>query len=56
MFEVETADAEPGMVVQVLQAGYRLHDRLLRPAMVGVAKTPSKDAPADENDGEEPAL
>jgi molecular chaperone GrpE len=56
MFEVETADAEPGTVVQVVQAGYRLQDRLLRPAMVGVAKAPSKDAPADANGGEEPAL
>jgi len=56
MFEVETADAEPGTVVQVVQAGYRLHDRLLRPAMVGVAKSPAQDAPAGANDGEEPAL
>lgn len=31
------ADAEPGTVVQVLQAGYIIHDRLLRPAMVAVA-------------------
>ncbi len=35
--QVDTPDAEPGMVVQVLQAGYVIHDRLLRPAMVGVA-------------------
>lgn len=35
--QVETPDAEPGTVVQVLQAGYVIHDRLLRPAMVGVA-------------------
>ena len=41
MFEVETADAEPGAVVQVVQDGYLLHDRLLRPAMVGVAKAPA---------------
>jgi molecular chaperone GrpE len=27
-----------GTVVQVLQAGYKIHDRLLRPALVGVAK------------------
>jgi molecular chaperone GrpE len=38
MFEVPTASAEPGTVVEVLQPGYRLHDRLLRAAMVGVAK------------------
>ena len=40
MFELETADAEAGTVVQVVQEGYVLHDRLLRPAMVGVAKAP----------------
>jgi len=38
MFEVETADVEPGTVVQVIQHGYKIHDRLLRPARVGVAK------------------
>lgn len=35
--QIDTPDAEPGTVVQVLQAGYIIHDRLLRPAMVGVA-------------------
>jgi molecular chaperone GrpE len=35
--QIETPDAAPGTVVQVLQAGYVIHDRLLRPAMVGVA-------------------
>lgn len=35
--QIESADAEPGTVVQVLAAGYAIHDRLLRPAMVGVA-------------------
>ncbi len=38
MFEVPTADAEPGTVVQVIQAGYVMHERLLRAAQVGVAK------------------
>jgi molecular chaperone GrpE len=38
MFEVPTADAEPGTIVQEMQAGYMLKDRLLRPALVGVAK------------------
>ena len=36
--QVEDADAEPGTITQVLQAGYIIHDRLLRPAMVTVAK------------------
>ena len=43
MFEVEAAGAEPGTVVQVVQEGYLLHDRLLRPAMVGVAKAQAAD-------------
>jgi molecular chaperone GrpE len=37
MFEVET-DQAPGTIAQVLQPGYVIADRLLRPAMVGVAK------------------
>ena len=40
MMEIPTADAEPGTVVQEMQAGYMLRERLLRPAMVGVAKKP----------------
>jgi molecular chaperone GrpE len=36
--EVETTDQAPGMVVEVLQAGYVIDDRLLRPAMVTVSK------------------
>jgi molecular chaperone GrpE len=38
MFEVESTDKPAGTVVQVLQEGYMIHDRLLREAMVGVAK------------------
>ena len=40
MLEIPTGDAEPGTVVQEMQAGYMIRDRLLRPAMVGVAKKP----------------
>ena len=40
MLEVPTTEAEPGTVVQEMQAGYMIKDRLLRPAMVGVAKKP----------------
>ena len=40
MLEVPTTDAEPGTVVQEMQAGYMIRDRLLRAAMVGVAKKP----------------
>ncbi|GLQ05268.1 nucleotide exchange factor GrpE [Sneathiella chinensis] len=38
MFEIENPDVEPGTVLQVVQSGYVIADRLLRPAMVGVAK------------------
>ena len=38
IFEAERADQPSGTVIEVLQPGYLLHDRLLRPAMVGVAK------------------
>jgi molecular chaperone GrpE len=40
MLEVPTADAEPGTVVAELQAGWTIKDRLLRPALVSVAKAP----------------
>jgi molecular chaperone GrpE len=40
MLEIPTNEAEPGTVVQEMQAGYMIKDRLLRPAMVGVAKKP----------------
>lgn len=40
MLEVPSADAEPGSIVQEMQAGYMIKDRLLRPALVGVAKKP----------------
>lgn len=40
MIEVPSADAAPGTIVQELQAGYMIKDRLLRPAMVAVARKP----------------
>lgn len=40
MLEIPSADAEPGTVLQELQAGYMIKERLLRPAMVAVAKKP----------------
>lgn len=47
MFEVPTNDAPPGTVVQVMEIGYTLHDRLLRPARVGVAKALPGAAPQE---------
>jgi len=43
MMEIESEEAEQGLVIQEIQSGYTMHDRLLRPSMVGVAKKPSKD-------------
>ena len=40
MIEVPSDMAEPGTIVDEMQAGYMLKDRLLRPALVGVAKAP----------------
>lgn len=40
MIEVPSDQAEPGTIVQEMQAGYTIKDRLLRPALVGVAKAP----------------
>jgi molecular chaperone GrpE len=40
MMEIPTADAEPGTIVEEMQSGYMMKDRLLRPALVGVAKKP----------------
>jgi molecular chaperone GrpE len=39
MMELPSAEAEPGTVVQEMQAGYMIKDRLLRPALVGVARS-----------------
>jgi molecular chaperone GrpE len=38
MVEIPSADVEPGTIVAEMQAGYMIKDRLLRPALVGVAK------------------
>ena len=45
MFEVENSGQEPGVVVQVLQPGYAIEDRVLRAAMVGVSKAPAAEVP-----------
>ena len=52
VFEVEHTGQPAGTVVEVLQPGYVLHDRLLRPAMVGVAKGgPAAVEPDGKDDG-----
>src|SRR5690606_22397979 len=55
MFEVERADAAPGTVVEVVQPGYVIHERVLRPAMVGVAKAPSAAASGGSGGGQQTA-
>ena len=50
MFEVPTNEVEPGTVVQVVQLGYLLHDRLIRPAMVGVSKAEEPETSASAED------
>ncbi|MEP3420688.1 MAG: nucleotide exchange factor GrpE [Erythrobacter sp.] len=40
MMEIPSTDHEPGTIVQEMQAGWMIKDRLLRPAMVGVSKKP----------------
>ena len=53
MFEVDAPGAAPGSVVQVVEAGYRIHDRLLRPARVGVARRAAspEEKPEDGSGG-----
>lgn len=52
MFEVEDTSVDAGTIVEVVQAGYQIADRVLRPAMVGISKGGPKhvrsDPPADE--------
>ena len=47
MFELPDESVPPGTVVQVVQPGYKIGERVLRPAMVGVSKGGRKAAPAD---------
>jgi molecular chaperone GrpE len=41
MFEIESGEHASGIILQILQPGYAIHDRLLRPALVGVSKQPA---------------
>jgi molecular chaperone GrpE len=50
MYEVPDDSVPAGTVVQVLQPGFTIGDRILRPAMVGVAKGGPKPGPAPQND------
>lgn len=50
IFEVENTGQPAGTIVEVLQSGYVLNDRLLRPAMVGVAKGGPAGGPSERVD------
>ena len=55
MFEAPIPGAEPGTVIEVMQAGFTIADRLLRPALVGVARAapqPVADTASEENGAE----
>ena len=49
MYEIEDASVPAGTVIQVMQAGYLIGDRMLRPALVAVAKGGGKAPPANDN-------
>ena len=55
MFEIPDPSVPAGTVVQIMQPGYTIGERVLRPALVGVAKggpkAPAADAPANDNSG-----
>ena len=53
MMEIENDQVEPGTIVQELIPGYTLHNRLLRPAMVGVAKKTQQNQQSEEKEKEE---
>jgi molecular chaperone GrpE len=50
MMEIEDDQKEPGTIIQEIQKGFMMKDRLLRPALVGVSKkTEQKDEKSEEN-------
>ena len=50
MMEIEDSTKEPGTIIQEIQKGFTIKDRLLRPSLVGVAKKPSEtDKKNEEN-------
>ena len=53
MMEIEKAEMEPGTIVQEILPGYTLHDRLLRPAMVGVSKNTQENQDNKDKKNEE---
>ena len=54
MYEVENREQPPGHVAQVIQSGYMLGDRVLRPALVAVVKAAPKAQQTSANDNPQP--
>ena len=52
MMEIEDNEKEPGTIVQEIQKGFTIKDRLLRPALVGVSKKPEDKVKKDEENKE----
>ena len=52
MMEIEDDHKEPGTIIQEIQKGFTIKDRLLRPSLVGVSKKPSKEREKDEKNEE----
>ena len=55
MYEVEDSSVPSGSIVQVVQAGYLIGERVLRPAMVAVSKGGPKTPPAQDGGAGDPA-
>ena len=53
MMELERDDIDEGIIVQEIQTGFMMHDRLLRPAMVGVSKKPQQNKTSDSQNENE---
>ena len=53
MMEIEDDSKEPGTIVQEIQKGFMMKDRLLRPALVGVAKRKTEEQSKDEQKTQE---
>ena len=53
MMEIEDDSKEPGTIVQEIQKGFMMKDRLLRPALVGVAKRKAEEQSKDEQKTQE---
>ena len=53
MMEIEDESKEPGTIVQEIQKGFMMKDRLLRPSLVGVAKKKSEEQSKDEQKTQE---